>query len=143
MAPPLNIPDRGHMYQVCIGFEEQQNAKHTQAWHTRRGLADGGVIGAEFKAIGADTVEAAMCVDTVLRTGVGGCALVYVHTGLTVPLKLETRMTPALEGPRGQEKCQNQQANNSLSVNLMFAFSFPERPWHGDYLILKKKKTCS
>lgn len=63
----------------------------------RCGLANSGVIGAELKAVDAETVEAAVCVDTALGTGVGGCALIYIHTCLPIALQLETRMTPALE----------------------------------------------
>lgn len=81
-------------------MSNRQNAKHTQACLTRCGLADGGVIGAEFKAVHTETVEAAVCVDAALRTGVGGCALIYVHARLPIPLKLKTRVTPALKGPR-------------------------------------------
>lgn len=52
-------------------------------------------------------MEAAVCVDAALRAGVGSCALVYIHTCLPITLQLETRMTPALKGPRAQETCQN------------------------------------
>lgn len=52
-------------------------------------------------------MEAAVCVQAVLRTGVGGCALIYVHTRLPVTLQLEARMAPALKGQRTEEMCQN------------------------------------
>lgn len=81
--------------------------QNTLACLTRCGLADGGVIGTEFKAIHAQTVEAAMCVDAVLGTGVGGCTLIYINTRLPITLQLEARMTPALKGTRAQEMCQN------------------------------------
>lgn len=100
-------------------MSERQNAKHTQACLTRCGLADGGVIGAEFKAIHAETVEAAVCVDAALRTWVGGCALVYIHTRLPIPLELETGMTPALKGPRAQEICQNLTAYGFSHFSLL------------------------
>lgn len=80
---------------------------------TRCGLANSGVIGAELKAVDAETVEAAVCVDTTLGTGVGGCALIYIHTCLPITLQLETRMTPALKVPKAQEMCQNLTAYGS------------------------------
>lgn len=80
---------------------------------TRCGLANSGVIGAELKAVDAETVEAAVCVDTALGTGVGGCALIYIHTCLPITLQLETRMTPALKVPKAQEMCQNLTAYGS------------------------------
>lgn len=48
-----------------------------------------------------------MCVQAVLRTGVGGCALIYVHTRLPVTLQLKAGMAPALKGQRTEEMCQN------------------------------------
>lgn len=72
---------------------------------TRGGLADGGVIGADFKAVYAQTAEAAVCVQAVLRTGVGGRALVYIHTRLPIALQLESRMASALQGPTTESMC--------------------------------------
>lgn len=74
---------------------------------TRCGLADGGVIGADFKAVHAETVEAAMSVQAVLRTGVGGRALVYIHTRLPISLQLEAWMASALQGPTAEHMCQS------------------------------------
>lgn len=82
---------------------------HTHTLLTRGGLADGGVIGAELKAVHAEAVEAAVGVDAALGTGVGGHALVDVHARLPVALQLESRMTPALKAARakGKKKTQN------------------------------------
>lgn len=67
---------------------------------TRGGLADGGVVGAELKAVHTQAVEAAVRVDAVLRAGVGGRALVHVHARLAVPLQLEAWVAPALQGQK-------------------------------------------
>lgn len=83
----------------------------TGAHLTRGGLADGGVVGAELKAVHAEAVEAAVGVDAALGTGVGGHALVNVHARLPVALQLESRMTPALKAARAQGKKKHKRHN--------------------------------
>lgn len=65
-------------------------------------------------------MEAAVRVDAALRTGVGSCALVYIHTRLPIPLKLETWMTPALKGPKAQG---DMSQSHSLRVLVLHSFS--------------------
>lgn len=86
---------------------------HTGAHLTRGGLADGGVVGAELKAVHAEAVEAAVGVDAALGAGVGGHALVDVHARLPVALQLESRMTPALKAARAKEKKNKKQQRTS------------------------------
>lgn len=63
---------------------------------TRGGLADGGVFRAELESLHTETVEAAVCVDAALSTGVGGCTLVYVHARLPIILQTEARVASTL-----------------------------------------------
>ena len=63
---------------------------------TGGGLADGGVDGAELKAVHAEAVEAAVGVDAALGAGVGGGALVHVRARLAVVLQSEAGEAPAL-----------------------------------------------
>ena len=101
-------PNRKRMLQDGTGYGlNLYNLKHACEPLTRCGLADGGVVGAEFKAVHAETVEAAMCVDAALRTRVGGCALVDIHTRFPISLQLEAGMTAALKRARARETGQN------------------------------------
>lgn len=63
---------------------------------TRGGFAYGGVFRAKLEALHTQTVEAAVCVDTALRAGIGGCALIYVDTRLPIIFQTETRVASTL-----------------------------------------------
>lgn len=110
--------DKKHMHQDSTGYKLEAKIWKMHVCLTWCRFADGGVIGANFKAVHAETVEAAMCVDAALRTGIGGCALVYIHTRLPITLQLETRMAPALKGPRAQEMSKS----NSPQVLTLLAW---------------------
>lgn len=87
-----------------IPLSHESHVKYAHACFTWCGLADGRVVGAEFKAVHAETVVAAVTVDAALRAGVGGGTLVYVHTRLPVTLQLEAGVTAALRGEGAQRR---------------------------------------
>ena len=71
---------------------------------TRSGFAYGRIFGAELKTFHTQTVEAAMCVDAPLRAGIGGRALVYVHTRLAIIFQTEAGVASALRGGKAQSR---------------------------------------
>lgn len=73
--------------------------------HTRGGLADRGVGGAELEAVHTHTAEAAVSVDAVLCAGIRGGALVHIHTGLPIILQSKARAASALER-QTHKKCE-------------------------------------
>lgn len=69
---------------------------------TGGGFAYGGVHRAELKSLHTEAVEAAVWVDASLRAGVGGGALVDVHTRLSVVFQAEAWMASTLRGGRAR-----------------------------------------
>lgn len=81
-----------------------QNIVSPVAFLTRSWFADSGVFRAKLVTLHAQTVEAAVRVNTALRAGIGACALINVHTGLPIIFKTEAWVASALWGGKAQKR---------------------------------------